>query len=403
LKRPYEGLRVLEFTHVWAGPLCGQLLADAGADVVKLESRGHLDVHRRAGPYASGVADINASGVWNAQNRGKRSVALNLKKDAGIEIALDLLATADVVIDNFRPGVLKNLGLSSDLMQARNPALVGVSISGFGLEEKWRNYPAYGPTMDAVAGLSVATADAEGRPQAVNGWLPDVSASLFAAVAIISAIESASSGTSIGWIDIDELLSTLALLPEQAVAEQKATTSGADRDVIGSNRYPGGDVCCVLACRGDDEWVAFRLSEIEGADWPLITKAVANLLNAHISVAKTPNSLEESELAELVRGFDKSDVARVLQEIGIEAVPVNAAPDLLIDRELDGRDSYVTQHLPSGEVLRSYGSVIRWNDEPRLARVAPQFGEHTREVLEEWLGFSAQQIQALESQEQLFW
>jgi crotonobetainyl-CoA:carnitine CoA-transferase CaiB-like acyl-CoA transferase len=401
--RPYSGLRVLEFTHVWAGPLCGQLLADAGADVVKIESHGHLDVHRRAGPYAEGTPDINASGVWNAQNRGKRSIALNLKDRQGLAIALELVSAADVVIDNFRPGVLSGLGLSHEAMLARRPGLIGVSISGFGLDEKWRNYPAYGPTMDAIAGLSAATADPLGRPQAVNGWLPDVSASLFAAVAIASALDSPSSEGR--WFDINELASTLALLPEQAEVQ---SGSGSD-DLVRSNGYPGGDICHVLPSRGEDEWVALRLPALFDERWVGAVQVVLHMspdsdVHRSLDVASIVSVQAATEaLSLLTSDLDKSDVARALQLAGYEAVPVNAAPDLLNDLELTSRDSYVVQKLPGGYELQSYGSVIRWNDEPRLARVAPQFGQHTHGVLEEWLDYSRDRLDDLEEQENLFW
>jgi crotonobetainyl-CoA:carnitine CoA-transferase CaiB-like acyl-CoA transferase len=401
--RPFSGVRVLEFTHVWAGPLCGQLLADAGADVVKIESHGHIDVHRRAGPYAQGAPDINASGVWNAQNRGKRSVAINLKDGQGVDIALELVGAADVVIDNFRPGVLRGLGLSHEVMLARRPSLIGVSISGFGLDEKWRNYPAYGPTMDAIAGLAMATADSLGRPQAVNGWLPDVSASLFASVAIASALENP--GAHDGrWFDIDELVSTLALLPEQADMESRSTQV----EVIESNRYAGGDVCLPLPCRGDDEWIAVRLPAQLEERWLKALEVVRNVAASPASEdAPVPTIVSTEDamgaLSEATSRLDKSVASEALQRAGYEAVPVNAASDLLSDPDLRARDSYVIQKLPGGYELKSYGSVIRWNEESRLGRVAPQFGQHTFEVLGEWLGYSPDHLADLARQENLFW
>jgi crotonobetainyl-CoA:carnitine CoA-transferase CaiB-like acyl-CoA transferase len=403
ISRPFGGVRVLEFTHVWAGPLCGQLLADAGADVVKIESHGHIDVHRRAGPYAQGRPDINASGVWNAQNRGKRSVAINLKDRQGVDIALELASVADVVIDNFRPGVLNGLGLSHETMLARRPSLIGVSISGFGLDEKWRNYPAYGPTMDAIAGLAMATADSRGRPQAVNGWLPDVSASLFASVAIASALENPEAHDG-QWFDIDELVSTLALLPEQAEMESRSTQD----ELVESNRYAGGDFCLALPCRGQDEWIALRLPAQLDERWLTALRVVRNV-QANPDSGSLPvdsfGSLDEAigALSATTVELDKNDASDALQRAGYEAVPVNAAPDLLNDPDLRARDSYVIQKLPGGYELKSYGSVIRWNEESRLGRVAPQFGEHTFEVLGEWLGYSPDGLADLARQENLFW
>lgn len=394
---PLSGVRVIEFTHVWAGPLCGQLLADAGADVVKLESRGHIDVHRRAGPYSGGRQDIDSSGVWNAQNRGKRSVSLNLKCPEGVRLAVELIAKADVVIDNFRPGVLRKLGLDFEAMRAVNPGIVGVSISGFGLNESWRNYPAYGPTMDAVAGLAVATSDEHGRPQAVNGWLPDVSASLYAVTAIANGLELARQTGKGCWYDVDELNSTLGLIPEQSAVEADDVHAASCMDVR-SNRFSNADLCYVCACKGDDEWVAMRIPPApEGAE------TVLTILLSRFESCESSEVSSMDSIAKIVSQLTKEQVASVLQEEGVEAVPVNAAADLMANEDLLERGSYVDQRLANGDTLRSYSSVIRWGDIDRAGRSAPAFGNDTEEVLIEWLGLTVDQFQELKHQDKLFW
>jgi benzylsuccinate CoA-transferase BbsF subunit len=373
------------------------LLADAGADVVKLESRGHIDVHRRAGPYSGGRTDIDSSAVWNAQNRGKRSVALNLKHTEGARIAAELVNRANVVIDNFRPGVLAKLGFTIQSMMFRNPMLVGVSISGFGLADDWRNYPAYGPTMDAVAGLAAGTADREGRPQAVNGWLPDVSASLYAATAIANGLQRVELTGQGCWYDVDELNSTLGLTPEQATveSEQVADLHGND---IRSNRFANGDFCLVCPCRGDDEWVAIRVSRAPGS-----AKKIVEALRAHLDVRNSVCDDEIYAIDHIVAEFAKEEVAEALQRGGLEAVAVNAASDLLADSELEARGSFVVQSLSNGDTLKSYGSVIRWEHSSRQGRAAPAFGHDNFDVLTEWLGMSPDEIRNLQVQDKVFW
>ncbi len=166
--RPLQGLRVIDFGHVWAGPYCAALLADMGADVIKVESSHRVDIHRRQGPYPDREPGLNRSGVWNSQNRGKRSVALNLSTDEGRDLARRLVAKSDVVIENFAPGVMKRLGLDYASLSALNPGLVMASLSAFGQEGPQKGYVGYGPSLDAWSGLDSMTAYLDGGPNALG-------------------------------------------------------------------------------------------------------------------------------------------------------------------------------------------------------------------------------------------
>lgn len=381
-----RGVRVVEFTHVWAGPYLGQVLADLGAEVVKVESRAQIDVHRRAGPYADREPGLNRSGVWNTQNRGKRGCTINLRTAEGAEIAARLAGTADVLVDNFAPGALERRGLGSQL-RARHPRLVMVSLSGYGLDGPWRDFPAYGPMMDAVSGLSWAVRDHDGQPQSVNGWLPDTSAALYGACAAIAGVLHARR-TGIGLhFDISQLEAAASLLPELVGLEARGSA--------GSQAPPGAAFALTAACR-HHEWLYLRLDDsagwarlAAGTGWDLPPLAAAAELRAAV----------ERHLA----GCDRAAVCTALQAADVECVPVLTSADLDGNVQLAARGAFVTvDHAELGP-MRAYGPVVRAlaaGQQPD--RAAPVMGQDNQSVFTELLGMDPATISRLET-EQVLW
>ena len=209
-----EGVRVVDFSRVLAGPLATMVLADLGADVTKIERPGGGDETRAWGPPhdAEGVATY-----FQSVNRGKRSVALDLRDGVARERALELIEDADVVIENFRPGVMDKLGLGCENLAARNPGLVYCSITGFG-SGAGAELPGYDLLIQALGGLMSITGEADGEPEKVGVALVDVIAGLFATVGILAALRHRDRTGTGQRVDVDLLTSLLAGLTNQASA-----------------------------------------------------------------------------------------------------------------------------------------------------------------------------------------
>lgn len=392
-KAPLAGIRVLEFTHVWAGPLCGQFLADLGADVIRVESRSRIDVHRRAGPYAPGhKGDMNASGVWNAQNRGKRSCVIDLRDPRGRAVAESLAAQADVLIENFRPGTMSKLGLGYESLAKRNAKLVYVSLSGFGQTGSLRHYPAYGPMLDALTSLSFLTRNDAGDPQSVNGWLPDVSGAIYGAISAVAALHQRSMTERGAWFDVSEVETTLALLTDALVV----AANGGSVDDMRANVDPDGGQLLILPARGDDSWVALR---IQG---PETLRRAHNALGSDEDVSGSEPVADDEFpgiVARLLAERSPEEAAERLQGAGLEAVPVASSAMLAADPHLASRAALIEVLHPVAGPDWTYAPVLRDRCAPvGGTRPAPTFGEHTDEVLAE-VGLSPVEIRALREQE----
>ena len=185
---PLAGLRVVDMTWVWAGPFAGMQFAHLGADVVKLESTSRIDVTRRLGPFADGEVDLDRSGYFNQYNQGKRSVVLDVKQPQGMALLKRIVATADLIIDNMRPGSLARMGLDMDTLRALNPRIVAVAMSGFGEDGPERDRMAYGSIIDALSGVAASNGAPGGGPTDFPMSLPDPAAGIHAAIAATAAL-----------------------------------------------------------------------------------------------------------------------------------------------------------------------------------------------------------------------
>lgn len=376
---PLAGARVVEFAHVWAGPLCGQYLADLGAEVIRVESREYLDVHRRAGPYVGGEPDINGSTVWRAQNRGKRGCTINLKSTEGRDLARRLVATADLVIENYRPGTMDRLGLGYERLREVQPRLTMLSLSGYGQHGERSQFPAYGPMMDAVSGLSWSTRDDAGTPHSVNGWFPDVAGALYGAVLGAASLRGA---VAPGHVDVSELRSLLSLLPEMiAVAGDPESTAA-----VRANHTYGGRHCVPLRCRGDDEWIAV---ESDGNDDDTDAARLRSVV-IELSEQDTDSTVTVRQLA---RAIDRDRLCAALQAVGVAAVPVLSARDLIDDEHLTTRRSF----LGDGDPVTTMYAPVWLVDGTRApaGRPAPELGRDNDYVFGVLLGLGEDTIRGL--------
>lgn len=392
---PLAGVRIIDFGHVWAGPYCTATLADMGADVIKIESRHRIDIHRRQGPYVDKTPGLDNSGVWNAQNRNKRSVTLNLSTPEGKRLAKELVAQSDVVIENFAPGVMKRLGLDYDNLCKVKPDIIMTSLSAFGQDGPQKTYVGYGPSLDAWAGLNVLTAYQGGPPNALGGVFPDTGSALFAAVGIMAAL-SRRDRTGLGqYIDVSELEVSILLAADRVLD----SINGGEPPATG-NAHPTAFSQGVYRCGDDQAWIA--VSALDFDTWKkLCTMLGRPDLGEHPDVSdpatRSPWQKEvEQALGDWCSAREPLAAMQQLQHAGVPAGIAHDAASLLRDPQLTERGFFKTVHHPQMGDQILYGPIWRTRDMPdTIRRPAPTLGQHSHEVLSTWLGMSDEEINAL--------
>lgn len=392
---PLRTVRVVDFGHVWAGPYCAALLADMGAEVIKVESAHRLDVHRRQGPYAERRAGVNRSGVWNAQNRGKRSVTLNLSTEQGRVLARALAATADVVIENFAPGVMKRLGLDYPSICSAKSDLIMASLSAFGQGGPQQSYVGYGPSLDAWAGLDALTAYVNGEPNALGGIFPDTGSALHAAAAILAALHHRDQTGSGCHIDLSELEVSVLLLGDFVTRDLNGATVRASGNSDGIH-FPQG----AFRCAGVDRWIA--LSVTDDRSW----NGLCNVLGRE-SWVRDPDLIategrraRAAEIEAAIAGWASSrqahDAMLELQRHGVPAGVAHDTQSLLADPHLVARQFFATLVHPEVGPHPVYGPIWRMDGATeRFETPAPMLGEDNDYVLGSLLGLPMDEIESL--------
>lgn len=371
---PLEGLRVVDFGHVWAGPYCSATLADLGADVVKIESPKRLDVHRRQGPYPEGEAGINRSGVWNAQNRNKKSVALDLTDETQREHAKQLVRQSDVVVENFAPGVMKKLGLDYETLRAINPRIIMVSLSAFGQTGPQSRYVGYGPSLDAWSGLCSLNAYPGGAPQALGGMFPDTASALYACFAILAALRRRDETGEGCYIDLSELEVSALFL-----ADLGLQFPGEDIPVefVGNNdpyAIPQG----TYPCKGDDAWIVISVDGERA--WRGLCDVLRKPKWADDPAQRSSDSIERA----IVRWTRARTAHEAFQELQAHDVPAGVAltiAQLLEDEQLKSRDFFREVQHPEVGPQTIYAPIWRFDGVAGETRPAPLLGQDTEAVL----------------------
>jgi crotonobetainyl-CoA:carnitine CoA-transferase CaiB-like acyl-CoA transferase len=377
------GIRVLELTQAWAGPACGELLADFGADVIKVETASRPDVARTIGPFLDDP-DVEGSGYFLEWNRNKRSIDLNLRDQDDVATALALAARADVVVENNAPGVLEKLGLSYREISAQNPAIVMLSISGFGATGPDRSAVAYGQQIEAESGLMSVTGYEGGPPLKPGVSYPDPVASVAGVAAVMAALLHRDRTGEGQWIDLSMLELTSSLLGEP-FAEYLATDrppsarGNASPWYAPHGIYPceGADRWIAIECHNQHDWEAFA-SFAGHPDWvhdPRFAD-VARRLEHHVPL--------DQEVARWTATQERDQLAAALQNAGIAAAGVLTIADLVADPHLAERDYWTCFEHPVVGSFRAHGPLVKLDGTPaRLRRRPPLTGEHSNEVREE--------------------
>jgi len=384
---PLQGITVLDLTRVLSGPYCTMMLADLGARVIKIEQPGKGDDTRAWGPPFLG----NESAYFLSINRSKESVTLNFKSKEGRTVMERLLAKADVLVENFRPGTLNRMGLDYPAVAARHPRLVYCSISGFGQTGPRAQEPGYDAVMQAEGGLMSITGSAEGPAFRLGVAIADIVSGMFAAQGITAALFARERTGQGQQVDIAMLDSVTALLSYQA-GIYFATGKSPDRmgnrhpTIVPYETFAGSDGEFVLAVGNDEQWQRFCAS----TGFPVDARFATN--RQRVTSYTELKSLLDAHLAARPRG----EWIETLNNAGVPCGSVRSLHELFADPQLAARRMVV--QLDHSTVGRTtvIGTPLKLSGTPcSVRRAPPRLGEHTEAVLAGDLGFTRSGIDEL--------
>jgi benzylsuccinate CoA-transferase BbsF subunit len=395
---PLEGLRVADFTWIGAGSYTTRMLADLGADIVKIESSSHLDSLRNSKPFLDGVAGVNRSGYFADRNAGKRSITLNLKTEQARELARQLIEQSDVVTNNFTPGTMEKFGLGYQDVKAFKPDIIYLAMSMHGETGPEAKYLGYGLTMGAVTGLHNLAGYPDRDPAGTGTNYPDhVPNPTHAAFAVLAALRHRRR-TGIGqMIDLAQIEPTIALLGPSVL---DFTCNGRVAGRVG-NQHIAAAPCGVYPCAGVDRWISIVADS--DAAWRGLTRvleasALADDARFATGLARWRHRSElDALLAGATASWDAVTLMRRLQAERVSAGVVNDAADMLrTDEQIAHRRHWA--YLDHPEMGRTaYGTMPFRLSRADLVptRAAPLLGQHTDEIAQQRLGLSETDIARL--------
>jgi benzylsuccinate CoA-transferase BbsF subunit len=396
MRRALNELRVVDFCWVGAGAIVTKLLAEHGADVIKIESRARLDNLRVAPPFRPGRNGIEGSGYFASRNNDKRSFALNMRHQKSRDLARRLVSGCDVVTSNFRPGVMERWGLGYEELRELNPSLVYLAMPMQGSTGPHRDFVGFGSTIAALSGLVELSGQASREPVGTGTHYPDhVPSPGHALVALLAAIHQRNLTGRGRLIELSQLESSAYLLGSALVAASIGARFRRD-----GNRRPEHSPSGVFRCLGDDAWIAVVARD--DAEWQSLATVVGRgdlAVEPRFAslVARKANEDElEAELAGAFLPRERWEVASALQEVGVPAWPVVSSEDLLADRNLRARGFWRTlSHPEIGEMTAPSAPFVDGDGRTGPERAAPLLGEHTREIALSLLGLTDAEVDAL--------
>ncbi len=400
---PLDGYRVLDFGWVLAGAVPGMILADMGAEVIKVETRQRMDYMRLGRPITGDAPDPEQNPMFHNVNRGKRSVTLNTTRTEAAELARRLAAQCDVVIENFSPGVMERLGLDYETLSRGNPMLVMASITSNGQSGPLRDLRAYAPSIGALSGLDSTMGYENGRPLGLKHAYADLCGALHAVFAITAALYRRKRTGRGQYIDVSMLRATVAtmgagLMEYELTGRVPQPQGNFDPAMAPYGNYP---------CQGEDAWVSVAVRT--EAEWRGLVEAMS-----HPGWAGEPpfasryarlNHRREldARLSQWTRQRTPWENAELLQGHGVAAFPVLDAEGRLFNPHFRERGLYADIEHPSLGTEPIFNLMWQLSrTPPRIRRHAPLLGEHNREVFCGLLGLDEAEVSRLEG-EQVIW
>jgi benzylsuccinate CoA-transferase BbsF subunit len=405
---PLEGIRVADFTWVWAGPTCTMQLAHMGAEVIRMESSRRICVLRMFPPWPDGQPGPNRSGYFNQYNQGKRSITLDISKPEGREIAKKIVAISDVAAENFAGTVINRLGLGYDELRKVREDLVMISMSGYGQTGPEAHYVSYGPAQVPLSGLSQLTGYKGWQPMHVGMSYGDPNAGLHAAFAVLSALYYRERTGKGQYIDMSQWESSMAVIGD-GIMEYAMNGTEPERN---GNRVPemaphGIFMCAADQAGGqtaDDRWVSIACGSDE--EWRALCGVMERpeLADDPRFRALPDRKANEDALEDLIMEWtilrDPYEVKDLCQAAGVAAFPPQMNKELAEDPHMNSRGFFVEKEHPEVGVRKHAGMPWRMSGTPsEVWRAAPVMGQDNDYVFGELLGMSGAQMAELVGRE----
>ncbi|BCJ86010.1 CaiB/BaiF CoA transferase family protein [Effusibacillus dendaii] len=385
--KPLQGIKVLDLSRILSGPFCTMVLADMGAEVIKIEPPQGDDTRAWGPPFVG-----SESAYFLSINRNKRSIVLNLKTAEGRGIFLDLVKSADVVVENFRPGTIDKLGVGYEVLKQRNERIILASISGFGQTGPYAMLPGYDVIAQGMGGLMSVTGE-PGRPPVKGGFsLADVGTGMWAVIGILLALQARNKTGKGQWVDsslLETMISWQTYLAGNYFASGKnpQPLGGAHPNICPYQVFPAADGYFNIAVGNDSLWRTFcKVMELDIVDDP--------------RYATNPKRVENRDelvpfLETIFRTKPFKHWVDLLSNAGVPAGPVYQLSDLYEDPHVLARDMLVTMQHPKIGEIKQVGIPVKMSDTPgEIVSPPPLLGQHSREILRE-LGFSDSDIAEL--------
>ena len=393
LKGALTNLKVLDLTRVLAGPFCTMMLADMGADVIKIEQAGKGDDTRAMGPFKNGE-----SAYYMNLNRNKRGMTLNLKDPRGKELFLEMVKKADIVTENFRPGTMEKLGIGYEDLKKVNPGIIYAAISGFGHTGPYKMRPGYDIIAQAMSGLMSTTGWPGGEPTRTGTAMGDVLAGLSCAIGILAAVNSRNLngvGQKVDVALVDSAVASLEIINMIYLVEGRVPQRIGNRyeSTYPYDSFRASDGSLVIGAGNDKLWQNFcaAMGKPELAETPEYLK-VQDRIERHEELKAI---IEEWTMKRTVE-----EVLDLVNKAGVPCAPIMTIDKIVKDPHIaEAREMFVNTHHPVAGDLTVTGSHIKLSDTPASVRTpAPLLGQHNIEILGELLGLDVEKVKELEGE-----
>ncbi|MGE3074427.1 MAG: CaiB/BaiF CoA transferase family protein [Dehalococcoidia bacterium] len=407
-KGALSGTTILDLTRVWAGPLATRILGDLGANVIKIEAtwaRGPKQVSpsdvKVSGRYPGNVAGErpwNREGNFNKLNRSKKSLTLQLNTPEGKELFERLVPLADVVIENYTPRVMPQLGLGYERLKELNPSIIYVSMPGYGWNGPSRDFAALGTALEPEAGLSSLMGYEDSGPYKSGvAWADPVAAMHGAAAVLLGIIDRDADPQRRGQaVELAQIEGMVCFIGGEVLAAQQHDESIHPR----GNHHPVFAPQGAYPCAGDDRWLAITVTS--DSEWRQLC-AVAGLGHELANLSRAERSARQDELDGVIamwtRQRDRDELEGVLQARGVIAISVNDSRDMVLHHHLEARKFFADIVHPDAGRNLFPGLPIQLNKTPVSYDLpAPGLGEHNREILQGMLGLTDEELETLNNQ-----
>lgn len=387
-----DGVKVLDLTRVLAGPYCGMMLADMGAEVIKIEMPGKGDDARRNAPIVNGE-----SAYYMNLNRNKRGMTLNLKSEKGKEIFRELVKQSDIVLENYRPGVMEKLGLGYEELKKLNPAIVYGAVSGFGHYGPYSKRPGYDILGQAMSGLMSTTGWPGGQPTRTGTAISDVMGGISCCVGVLAAYVNrlkTGEGDKVDVSLVDSMVSSLEIINMIYLCTGRVPTPIGNRyeAIYPYDSFEAEDGMVIIACGNDKLYdvlkTVLKMPELEAEQFSSNVKRVEN----------------HAPLKEIIERWTKvrkiDDIVDILLAAGVPSAPINTIDRVAKDPHIAGaREMFVDLEHPVAGKMKVTGNQLKFtNHKVQIDRPAPILGQHTEEILVEKLGISHDDYEVLKDE-----